>query len=375
MTRSIKFKFTAFFAVTIAVVVISFGLILLVSNNVQLQPIQPVALDDIALNRPGVRDFINRLESAQEIIEISQALRDRAINQMNSALLILIPAVILAGTAAAYFLASYLVEPIEVLANRVTGIGSKNLAERIPKEVSSTEVEILTDRINQLLDELEQAFKAQESFIGDAAHELRTPLAAMKTHLDVHKQSGKKPSVETIQVVERLNNQLIYLSEQLLYLNRSQSQKTSDPVEITGLLEDVVDAISPLAKDKEIEIKTAKLEKGTIRINPDDFVKIAKNLIENSIKYSDKNSTITLSVLKNSKFMTLKVEDTGSGIEEDDLPKIFDRFYRAADATAVAEGSGLGLSIVKKIVQAYGGKIEVSSKINEGTSFAISLPR
>lgn len=375
MFRSIKFKFTAFFAGTIAVVVLAFGVVALVNNNSLRQPVTEITLDGVVVDNPRIRRFLEENTNVDEIREISKLLRDQAVDQSNRALLILIPTVILAGTAMAFVLSSYLVEPIERVSNKIQKLGSKNLSARVDQEKSSTEVEVLTDRINQLMDELEDAFKAQEQFIGDAAHELRTPLAAMKTHLEVHRQTGKKPSEELVTVVEKLNDQLIYLSEKLLFLNRSHTRNRTDSISLSPVVEDVIEAVEPMADKKKIEIKFEPPKKPVrASIEMDDLVKLVRNLLENAVKYSLEEKVVEVKLSNSKSYAKILIKDQGIGISEADLPNIFDRFYRSDKAVKHDEGSGLGLSIVKKVVQSYGGKIEVTSKIDEGTEFIVQLP-
>lgn len=221
----------------------------------------------------------------------------------------------------------------------------------------------------------------QKQFISDASHELRTPITALKAMLEVSLRDPKLDLDESKKVLTDAiysTNQLKTLSDSLLELNHFNNNKSAlnlSPVSIKNLMSESVKKIKPKADKKQIVIKYNPI-KGQINIDIQKIEELFLILFDNAIKYSPKSSQIKFIALKTRKNIIFKIIDQGIGISEKDLPHIFDRFYRADNARTKngTSGYGLGLSIAKKIVESHGGKLEVSSKINNGTTFFIYLP-
>jgi signal transduction histidine kinase len=212
-----------------------------------------------------------------------------------------------------------------------------------------------------------EAYESQERFIQDAAHELRNPLAALTIALQQTKQ--KSP---LITLFKRQTKRLIHINEDLLFLERRTKQEPQN-TNISELLLDVIEEIQPMAHKKSISLMH-KIDPNLFKtIAPNDYVRLVKNIIDNAVKYSSLNTSvdITQNQVKNS--IKLVVKDRGIGIPDNDKTKIGDRFYRASN-TGKIDGTGLGLAIVQKILNTYGGSIEIESKVSQGTIVTISLP-
>jgi signal transduction histidine kinase len=229
----------------------------------------------------------------------------------------------------------------------------------------------------------------QNQFVSDASHELKTPLTALKTSLEVH-QRDKRLNLKTAKNL--INDSLIEvdklqsLTEGLLQLaeyEQSPAQLVVEPVSMLELAKQAVQRIKPLAKKKKIKIEQ-QIGDVTIKGDFDKLTELLVILLDNAIKYSPQNSKITLSAQKTDGRVLITVKDQGVGINPENLPKIFDRFFRVDVARTKNGGNsgesngngsyGLGLSIAKKIVQAHGGKIEVESQEGKGSIFKIALP-
>lgn len=220
----------------------------------------------------------------------------------------------------------------------------------------------------------------QHRFISDASHELRTPLTAMKTSLEVGLrdkqltiQEAKSVITESIEQIDSLQS----LSNRLLQLMQYEShniQPTAALVDIQTSIRDAIHQILPLAKHKHIII-SQELEHGNIYGNQQDLTDLFVILLDNAIKYSAKESPVTVAMEKHDKIIAIKVIDAGIGIAKKDLPNIFGRFFRA-DSTRTdnaTKGYGLGLAIAKKIVEAHHGTITVESTIRKGSTFQVSF--
>jgi two-component system phosphate regulon sensor histidine kinase PhoR len=211
------------------------------------------------------------------------------------------------------------------------------------------------------------AYNSQERFIQDAAHELRNPLAALTAALQ---QTKLKDPLITI--FRRQTKRLIHINEDLLFLERRSKQQPTS-TNVSELLQDVIEELQPLAHKKSIVIKQS-IESDTIKtIAPNDYIRLVKNIIDNALKYSLNNSTVKISQKKVKNNIVIKIVDQGIGIPKEEIPTIGDRFYRASN-TGEIDGTGLGIAIVQKILNSYGGSINIESVINAGTKVTITLP-
>lgn len=227
---------------------------------------------------------------------------------------------------------------------------------------------------------IEQAMEEQKRFVADASHELRTPLTALKTSIEVALRDKKlstsqaknvlKDSIKDIDLLSVLSQKLLHLSQlqQGLSLNLSK-------VNLSKISQDVIKKVKPLAKDKGIEIKT-DLISVEIEAEKEQIQEMLTVFLDNGIKYTPENGKVFINLTKQKNEAIINISDTGIGISEKHLPKVFDRFYRVNSARAndKVDGFGLGLSLAKKIIKAHKGTVKVKSKVGEGTTFTITLP-
>lgn len=236
------------------------------------------------------------------------------------------------------------------------------------------------DAQNQQLIELD---KQKTQFFRFTSHELKSPIVAVKTSLDGFiKNFGSQVDPRGLNLVERASlraGQMLDIIRELLELSRDRSLIESggqDEIDLNQLLSEVIQQERPQAEEKNIQI-AADLVGQLLLIQGDsnDFKKIFLNLLSNAINYTPDGGTIRISAYREDSFITIQFRDSGIGIAEQDLPKIFNEFYRAENAKKMAQlGTGLGLTLVKLKVENYQGKIEVQSKLNQGTTFIIKFP-
>lgn len=221
----------------------------------------------------------------------------------------------------------------------------------------------------------------QKQFISDASHELKTPITALKTMLEVSLRDPKLNLIESKKVLTGATfatNQLKTLSDSLLELNHLTNNGSFfklEPVLIRNLMSESIKKIQPQADKKKITIKFNQI-KGKITVDGQKIEELFLILLDNAIKYSPESSLINFTVAKTNKHLILKVIDQGIGISSENLPHIFDRFYRADNARTKnnASGYGLGLSIAQKIVEQHYGSISVQSGVDQGSTFKVKLP-
>ncbi len=229
---------------------------------------------------------------------------------------------------------------------------------------------------------IDEMVKQQNQFISDASHELKTPLTALKTELEVNlrdKNLSLNDSKKLLQSNLEEVNSLVHLSESLLTLSQNHEQKNHSALESIKAVDLTIAALKkviPLAKDKHIVIEN-KTGNEILQGNFKSLTDCLVILLDNAIKYSEKNTTISLNSGKKDGMIFIAVSDQGIGIPKKELPLIFNRFYRSDTSRNKnnSKGFGLGLSIAKKIIVSNEGKIEVKSTENKGTTFTIYLPK
>lgn len=228
----------------------------------------------------------------------------------------------------------------------------------------------------ETLDPISKMVDEQKEFVGNASHELRTPLTSLKTEIEVAlRDKGRTLAESTTLLKSNLEdvNEMQKLSNYLLNLNRYEREAHIEfnDVDLKDVVSDAIQKTASLAKQKNITVKLSA-KSSNVKGNNDALVELATILLDNAIKYSGKGKTIEVKVKNNG---ILEVADRGMGISEQDLPHIFDRFYRAEPSRSKekTDGYGLGLAIAKSIVDLHHGKIEVESKVGKGSTFRVQL--
>lgn len=228
---------------------------------------------------------------------------------------------------------------------------------------------------------IEEMLEEQKKFIADASHELRTPLSVLKTEIEVAlRNKNLKLTEAKDQLLSNLEevNKLKSLTDYFLRFSHYQDSNKNLPREkfdLSAVVKEAITNFQKMAKAKRVEI-VSDLAAVEIRANKTSILELASVLIDNALKYSFENSKIIITLKPENKKAVLKVQDFGIGIKPDDLPHIFNRFYRA-DSSRTKEpvsGYGLGLSIAKSIVDMHSGKIKVESRENKGSTFTVILP-
>ncbi|KIL40147.1 hypothetical protein SD70_15885 [Gordoniibacillus kamchatkensis] len=234
---------------------------------------------------------------------------------------------------------------------------------------------------NQALLPIRRSWEKQRQFAADASHELRMPLSIIQANAELmlrHPERSALELSEPISMVLAESKRMAKLTDQLLTLARSDSDQEElllQPIVLDQLLEEVVRKFAPLAELKSIQLCTGLLPAVEIMGDREKLQQLFVILLDNSMKYTPEKGTIRVMSRKNGHYAAIVVEDTGSGIAANDLPHIFDRFYRGDKARGRSEGgTGLGLAIAKWIAEKHGGSIAAASKLGEGTSITVQLP-
>jgi signal transduction histidine kinase len=281
---------------------------------------------------------------------------------------------------ASYLLTRKALDPVNIITKKADRISQNNLDERIQVPVENDELGQLSKVLNNLLDRLQRAFTTQQQFLADAAHELKTPLSILRAHWESELNNVelslemKEKFVQDIETISRLS----HLINNLLLLSKTEAVRSTFeylPVQLDEILNEVLSDAQVLADMKLQKIEVIDLN--PVKINGDRMrlYQLFFNIIDNSIRYGFESGSIWISLKSGVKWNIVEIRDNGPGISVDDLPHIFDRFFRAQkDRARKTGGSGLGLSICQLIVRSHDGEIEVESDMGKGTIFRIKFP-
>ena len=284
-----------------------------------------------------------------------------------------------AGLAAigSYSLAGSALEPIRAVRDAASSVSISNLSRRVPEPGTNDEVQDLAHTLNGMLESLEHSFETQRRFTADASHELRTPVTAIGGHASylLRRTNPTDQQRESLEAITTLSVRLGKLIGDLLDLARADAGFPLEPVEtsLVGLAEDIHLEIVAIAGDSEIEIEGDRDIKAFV--DPNRIRQVIRNLVQNALKAG--SSHILVAVIKEplEKRIRLRIKDNGPGIAQEHLERLFDRFYRVDTARdRQMGGSGLGLSIVKWIVEAHRGQVIISSEVGVGTTIDVLLP-
>ena len=283
------------------------------------------------------------------------------------------------AAAASWFTIEQALSPLAAITETALQITrADDLSQRIPNPGSKTdETGQFIDAFNETLERLEHIFASQQRFLADVSHELRTPLTVIKGNVDLMRRI-KQLDEESLDTIEDEADRLTRLVGNLLLEAQAESGKlplSFSPVELDTLLLEVFREMRVLARDR-VNIKLTEIDQIVVNGDRDRLKQVLINLISNAIKYTPKGGDVYLSLGKVGDNARLIVRDTGQGIASEDLPHIFERFFRAEKSRTRSKtsGFGLGLSIANWIVKHHGGRIEVDSAENKGATFCIYLP-
>lgn len=336
-------------------------------------PMQPVRLYSTMLT--DKQHVIGVVQIGQSLEKLNASLQSILVG-----LLIITPIALLLSAFGSYWLAGRAFRPIHNLALTAREIGAKDLSQRVPVPQSKDEVRELSVIFNQMIERLEKAFAQQRRFVADASHELRTPVAVIRsmTELAIAQPSNAEDNLVVLHEVNAESERLAHLISDLFALARAdegQIKFDSEPVRLDLLAADVVSSLEFLADERHITLQTAELSPVTVLGDAARLIQIIMSLVDNALTYTNAGGTVTLSVKAHPPHACLIVRDTGIGIAKEDIEHIFERFYRADPARSKSVGgSGLGLSIVDWLVHAHNGSIAVESELSKGTAFTVMLP-
>ena len=372
---SLQWRITLMTVLLIGVTCIAMNLLLCSSGVYYMDTITDTLQGDstVILNGEGAESFDPQLITPNENLAIvvngAQG-RFRTTNWYITAVVTVLSGIL------AYFVSGRALKPLHSFASQVEKVQLNNLADMRINEDVLPEFRQLSHSFNQMLERLNNAFAAQRQFTGNAAHELRTPLALMQAQLELF--SAEHPDVlpETAEFLTLLREQterLTQMTKTLLEMSNLQQVARNEHIQLAPMIEEIFTDLAPLAEKNDIALE---VEGDGAMIGSDALIyRLLFNLTENAVKYNRHGGSVRVTVSQESKKLLIRVSDTGRGIPEEFQRSIFQPFFRV-DKSRSREygGAGLGLSLVWEIAELHGGSVRVTKSSDRGTTISVELP-
>ena len=372
---SLQWRITLMTVLLIGVTCIAMNLLLCSSGVYYMDTITDTLQGDstVILNGEGAESFDPQLITPNENLAIvvngAQG-RFRTTNWYITAVVTVLSGIL------AYFVSGRALKPLRSFASQVEKVQLNNLADMRINEDVLPEFRQLSHSFNQMLERLNNAFAAQRQFTGNAAHELRTPLALMQAQLELF--SAEHPDVlpETAEFLTLLREQterLTQMTKTLLEMSNLQQVARNEHIQLAPMIEEIFTDLAPLAEKNDIALE---VEGDGTMIGSDALIyRLLFNLTENAVKYNRHGGSVRVTVSQESEKLLIRVSDTGRGIPEEFQRSIFQPFFRV-DKSRSREygGAGLGLSLVWEIAELHGGSVRVTKSSDRGTTILVELP-
>lgn len=325
---------------------------------------------------------LQEADSVKGTIVVAYPLTDshRFINQIEFGILVAIPLALILSIIGGLFLTKKAMLPIASITHITKRINASDLGKRIDSDLPDDEIGHLGTTINGMLDRLEAAFQRERQFTADVSHELRTPLSLLKTQLSLARSRPRDISTlyKMMHEMEHDVDRMTSLVNEMLTLSSVEQSKglQFESINIDLILSSVISNFQESAHKKSVSLikENFNVKNLEVKGNPEQLYRVFSNLIENALKYTPPGGRIEIRIKSSPKGVEVTISDTGSGIEQQHLAFLFDRFYRVDDSRARKSGGvGLGLAIVKAIVESHDGSISVDSTPGKGTNFTVSF--
>ena len=286
--------------------------------------------------------------------------------------------VLILGTGATWLMAGHVLKPLKELSSAIEEISGNDLSNRVEIQGGQDEIGRLARSFNHMMDKVSASFERQKRFSASAAHELKTPLATILVNLEVLELDGKTSPdrMEKVLTIVKANTErMIRLVEDLMRLTSDEDHEMEEEVELGEVFAITLYELSPLIRKKDLTVSIENTPDISLTGNRIMLYRVISNLLENASKYNSEHGSISIVTGREDNDVTVKIEDTGIGIPEEALPHIFEPFYRVDQSRSrTVGGAGLGLPLVKDIVEKHGGEVAVKSTAGEGTTFILRFP-
>ena len=281
------------------------------------------------------------------------------------------------GTGATWLMAGKALKPLGELTDTIEEIGGNNLSRRVEHQDRADEIGQLAGSFNHMMDKVSASFERQQRFSASAAHELKTPLATILVNLDVLDMEEKASAAQmerVLSIVRTNTERMIRLVDNLFQLTTEKSSEMCEEVPVDEMFAEILEELSAQLNTKHLSVSLSSLSGIKLTGNRTMLYRAMSNLVENAAKYNRENGSIFISASQQQEDVIIKIADTGIGIPKEECERIFEPFYRVDQSRSRSiGGAGLGLALVKDIVEKHRGTIQVHSRAGQGSEFILYL--
>jgi heavy metal sensor kinase len=336
-------------------------------------PNGPIRFNSYVVHSGPKRDFLIQ-------VGLSRQPTENALQQFVNTLILLVPVGVLLAAVSGWWMARRALSPVLDLTNSASKIGISNLSVRLPRRGTGDEIDRLADTFNQTFARLEDAVQQMRQFTASISHELRTPLTALRGEAEVALMEARTPEAYRRVLASQLEefDKLTQMINRLLTLARAEGGEihlATDRVNVSDLVSSLAAQMEPMVSWKNIHLQVNVDDDIFVGGDRDWLESAVLNLLDNAIKFTPEGGEVNVAVSMKDRSMRLDIRDTGIGIPSEALPHVFERFFRAEPSRSKEfEGAGLGLALVKWVVENHHGRVGVESEIGKGSCFTIWLP-
>jgi len=374
--RSARFRLTLFYSASLFLIgaLLLGGLYMALSKSIGDEELSK---ELVFRFDPATNVLRSGVEPAME--DFGQAVNQNALERLREFSLLALAFLFVISFGVGWVVSGRVLAPIDRITDVARRIQATDLSRRISLEGPDDELKRLADTFDSMLERLDEAFVAQRRFIADASHELRNPLAVIRTNLDVvlsDPKADEKALRDTSAVVGRATERMARMVDDLLALARLESPRQLDEsVDIGVVANEIADEFAAVAKSSGIELRRSIASEMLVAGDRFALKRALANLAENALRFAPTETSITIAAGTKDEWVWVAVEDQGPGIPPDQQDQVFERFWRADKSRSRSlGGSGLGLAIVQQVAQAHAGEVTVASKVGSGSTFVIWIP-
>jgi heavy metal sensor kinase len=359
------------------------------SANVQIVPPESLSksrFENLQVDQAWLRFYSAPItvDGRPYTVQVAAAMYEayESVERFGLILILATPLVLLLASAGGYWLSTRALEPVDAISRAAQKISIENLSERLDVPNTGDQLQRLSETLNAMLARLASSVRRMKQFTADASHELRAPVSLIRTTAEVAVQRRDRPAAEYLQALDEVleeSERTSQVVDSLMLLARADSgREVVDwaPADMESIVHGAAEQGEKLARNRGVKF-SSRLTQTPLELQADAEAlrRALLILIDNAVKYTPAGGEVNVELDAQNGFAVVSVADTGIGISEDDMPHIFDRFWRADKARSREHGgAGLGLSIAKWIVEEHGGSIEVQSKPGKGSLFRVRIP-
>ena len=341
------------------------------------------SFQNISIENKWFRQLVRPVEEDERVgfvlaLAIPATEVEERLADLTSVLLLSVVLALLISSLAVYYFTGRSFRPVNRMVDAAEKISASTLDQRLDLPPVQDEVHRLAVALNAMMDRIEDAFKSQRQFVADASHELRTPLTVICSELEFLKRRlNNQESSESIESSLKEVDRMTRLVQQLLLLARIDARKlTMDyhPVRLDELIADCVQLEKAIAVHKKVRISVHISDVVETTADREHLQRALINILDNAIKFSPEGGEVTIKLHRDSDVASMTISDEGPGIRDSESEEVFKRFYRSPRSRNKYEGSGLGLSIARDLIEAHGGTVHIEQSDSDGTTVRMTIP-